>query len=69
MGHIDLLACARLALRPVGCGASFLTPNLMSGAGPVFCGTNGDGVACCGIGGTGGKLLFPNPLAEVNPVG
>lgn len=67
--HINLLACAKLALRPVACGCNFLTPNLMSGAGPVFCGTNGAGDDCCGIGGTGGKLLLPNPLAEPNPVG
>lgn len=64
---VNLLACAKLARRPVGCGCNFLTPNLISGA-PVFCGTKGEGV-CCGIGGTGGKLLLPNPLEGANPVG
>jgi hypothetical protein len=37
-GH-DLLAAAKLALLPVGCGVSIfdsVRPNLMFGAGPVF---------------------------------
>lgn len=56
-GH--LLACDRLALSPVACGSSLLgpsglTPNLMEGGGPVFCGERGVAVGCWGIGGTGG---------------
>lgn len=59
MGGKHLLAWERLALSPVGCGSSFLgpsglTPNLMEGGGPVFCGDRGVAVGCWGIGGTGG---------------
>jgi hypothetical protein len=62
----DLLALARLAL-PVGCGVSFLaacTPNLIGGAGPVLCGTNGCAVGIDGIGGMGGigGGFCPNPV-------
>jgi hypothetical protein len=62
----NLLALARLAL-PVGCGVSFLaacTPNLIGGAGPVFCGTSGCAVGIDGIGGMGGigGGLCPNPV-------
>lgn len=62
----NLLAFAKLAL-PVGCGVSFFaacTPNLIGGAGPVFCGTNGCAVGIDGIGGMGGMGggLCPNPV-------
>src|SRR4051812_17747986 len=46
----NLLACARFALRPVGCGSSLFAalfmPNRTAGGGPVFCGTSGAMVGC-----------------------
>ena len=55
-----LLAWARFAFRPVGCGANLgvspFTPKRTEGAGPVCCGRSGAGAGgpvCCGMNGAG----------------